>query len=47
MDENSCVLLPLTTQLKKAEYLECVFFPGMVSPLPAKWWQYLSSKAML
>lgn len=49
MDENSCVLLPLTTQLKKAEYLECVLCPGMVSPLPAKWWQCLksSSKAML
>lgn len=49
MDENSCVLLPLTTQLKKAEYLECVLCPGTASPLPAKWWQYLkpSSKAML
>lgn len=49
MDENSCVLLPLTTQLKKAEYLECVLCPGTASALPAKWWQCLksSSKAML
>lgn len=49
MDENSCVLLPLMTQLKKAEYLECVLCPGTASPLPDKWWQYLkpSSKAML
>lgn len=49
MDENSCVLLPLTTQLKKAEHLECVLCPGTPSPLPAKWCQYLksSSKVML
>lgn len=49
MDENSCVLLPLTTQLKKAVYLECVLCPGTASPSPAKWWQYLkpSSKVML
>lgn len=49
MDENSCVLLPLATQLKKAEYLESVLCPGTACPLPAKWWQCLksSSKAML